>query len=173
MTSSHGLSTEALVDRYGRLLYAYAFRMTASSADAEDIVQNVFLRAMQNQESIAQASNIQAYLFAMVRNETSKWMMRNKRMKTVEDIESVTDNDVSETSGIDQDWLQIGLMKLPDAFRRILLMFYFEDASYKEIADAMDVPIGTVMSRLSRAKQALKDHLTQSESSSFRNGIQS
>jgi RNA polymerase sigma-70 factor, ECF subfamily len=173
MTVSHGLSIEELVDRFGRLLYAYAFRMTSSSVDAEDIVQNVFLRAMQNHESIAQASNIQAYLFAMVRNETAKWMMRNKRVKTVDDIESVSDGQANETSDIDVDWLQVGLMKLPDAFRRILLMFYFEDASYKEIADAMEVPIGTVMSRLSRAKQALKEHLTQSESSTFRNGIQS
>ena len=170
MNQRHGFSAETIVEQFGPLLYAYAYRMTSSATDAEDIVQNVFLRAIQNQESIANASNIQAYLFAMVRNETAKWVVLNRRTKNVQDVESIAVG--FDSADLDHDWLQVGLMKLPDAFRRMLLMFYFEDASYKEIADAMDIPIGTVMSRLSRAKQALKDNLVKSESSPCRNGIQ-
>jgi RNA polymerase sigma-70 factor, ECF subfamily len=162
MTSHPELSPCDLVDRYGRMLYAYAYRLTSSAADAEDIVQNVFLRAVKNCDRLAEASNLQAYLYAMVRNEAIRWRQSKFAANTTAELDEVQQMD--NANEVDRDWLQTGLMKLPESSRRILLMFYFEDATYKEIAEALEVPIGTVMSRLSRAKQSLREELEQLES---------
>ena len=73
--------------------------------------------------------------------------------------------DVAAISGtIDQERLTAALHELPDEFRLVLLMFYFEDLSYQEMAEQLEIPIGTVMSRLSRAKGHLKARLVDAES---------
>ena len=69
-------------------------------------------------------------------------------------------DNASEVHSIDREELAAALDELPDEFRLVLLMFYFEDLSYQKIAEQLDIPIGTVMSRLSRAKEHLRRRLT-------------
>ena len=73
------------------------------------------------------------------------------------DVDSIPDGTAEKT--IDEELLQAAIDELPDEFKLVLVMFYFEECSYKEIAEKLQIPIGTVMSRLTRAKGRLRSRL--------------
>ncbi len=155
-------SVDAWIDdmlaQHSRSLYAYAYRLTASATDADDIVQEVLLRALRSRESLERAENLSAYLHAMVRNAC--WNLRHKNSETVSASDQLSRMESMERNGIEErDWVQEALSHLPMEQRQILLLYFFEDLSYKQIAEALNVPIGTVMSRLSRAKHAMRERL--------------
>ncbi len=146
-------------------LYRYAYRLTGMAADAEDLTQQTFLIAQQKLHQLREAERAAGWLFAILRSCYLKW-----RRKRVPLTSSHADLDmgevpqpVAELRAVDSEELQQVLGDLHEDLRLILLMFYFEELSYKQIADELDVPIGTVMSRLSRAKQKLRERLSAAE----------
>jgi RNA polymerase sigma-70 factor (ECF subfamily) len=155
-----------LIREHTAPLYRYAFRLTGQSSDAEDLVQQTFLVAQQKLHQLREAERASAWLFAVLRSCFLR--TRRKRMPLVDEehfpLDSVADQPAGESSDawIDREALQGALSDMPDEFKLVVLMFYFEDLSYKEIATQLDVPIGTVMSRLSRGKAHLRRRLTES-----------
>ena len=150
----------ALVTEHHAAVYRYAFRLSGSAADAEDLVQQAFLLAQQRLAQLREASRAAGWLMAIVRN----CFLKAKRRTRV--IEPLIEEPVSQAEEfpdwVDSELLQQALGRLPDEARAILVLFFFEDCSYKQIADSLEVPLGTVMSRLSRAKQRLRRELTES-----------
>lgn len=148
-----------LVNEHHAALYRYAFRLTGSAVDAEDLVQQAFLLAHQRLAQLREESRAAAWLMAIVRN---CFLKGKRRMRPSEPLldEPLADDEEEFPDWVDPDQLQLALDKLPDDARLILVMYFFEDCSYKEIAEALEVPIGTVMSRLSRAKVRLRQLLT-------------
>jgi RNA polymerase sigma-70 factor (ECF subfamily) len=139
-------------------LYRYAFRLSGSPADAEDLVQQTFLVAQQKLHQLREAERARQWLFSVLRSCFLK-----SRRKATPATASALDLDVNviaadpgQSVHVDAEQLQAALNQLPDEARLVLTMFYFEHASYKEIAEQLDVKIGTVMSRLSRAKDRLR-----------------
>jgi RNA polymerase sigma-70 factor (ECF subfamily) len=158
------LSIEQLVVEYHAVLYRYAFRLSGSVSDAEDLSQQVFLIAQQKASQVREQGNMRAWLFTVLRNCYLKNCRRNIPVPAANldlDIESVADE--LEVSEFDEQLLQAAIGELADEFKLVVLMFYFEEQSYREIAEALDIPIGTVMSRLSRAKGYLRRRLSQHE----------
>jgi RNA polymerase sigma-70 factor (ECF subfamily) len=148
-----------LVTEHHAAMYRYAFRLTGSAVDAEDLVQQAFLLAHQRLAQLREASRAAGWLMAIVRNCFLKDKRRTRPAEPLLD-EPLGPDEEEFPEWVDPEQLQLALGQLPDEARAIVVLFFFEDCSYKEIAESLDVPIGTVMSRLSRAKIRLRQLLT-------------
>lgn len=158
------LDLTELVVAHHRGLYGYAYRLAGSAADAEDLVQQTFLVAQQKLDQIRDASAARSWLFTVLRNNYLK--SRQRRVPLGESaleapLEEVPQHGVDD-SPIDEERVRQLVGELPEEFRLVIAMFYFEELSYKEIATELELPAGTVMSRLSRAKQHLRNKLLES-----------
>ncbi len=154
------LDIRTLVVEHHRDVYRYAFRLSGNEADAEDLTQQTFLIAQQRLAQVREPDKAAAWLFAILRSCFLKSKRKRHPVNATGlelDVESIPDK-VSEED-IDAEQLQLAIDELPDEFKLVLVMFYFEECSYKEIAAKLEIPIGTVMSRLTRAKGRLRGHL--------------
>ena len=147
-----------LVQEHAALLYRVAFRLTGSAAEAEDLVQQTFLIAHKHISSLRQDSSAKSWLCKILRNLFLK-SLRHPAPLLIGDVPDNSSEWPAENP-IDSEQLQLALMELPEEYRLPLVMFYFQDNSYQEIAEQLKVPLGTVMSRLSRAKAQLRKRLT-------------
>lgn len=157
--------------QYAPQLYSAALRMARNAADAEDIVQETFLRAYRSFDHFEEGTNLRAWLFRILTNTfitTYRAKQRRPQQADVEDVEDlylyhrVRDVDVASRSAEDTlfDWftddeVKRALEDLPETFRLPVLLADVEEFSYKEIAEMLDIPIGTVMSRLHRGRKAM------------------
>lgn len=150
--------TSELVERHHELLFRYAFRLTGCRAAAEDIVQEAFLRAFRALEQLRDELAERGWLLAITRNEFARWCRSAAQQRaSLTEGESIPDGELAVEHEIERrDWLQAAMEQLPAEFRTVVLMYYFEHLSYTEIAEQLALPIGTVMSRLSRAKSHLR-----------------
>lgn len=152
------LDITTLVTEHHAAVYRYAFRLTGSQTDAEDLVQQGFLLACQRLDQLREPSRAVGWLMTIVRN----CFLKNKRRTRPTEVlveEPLGPDEEEFPQWVDPEQLQAALQQLPEDARVILLMYFFEDCSYKEIAESLEVPIGTVMSRLSRAKSRLRQLL--------------
>ncbi len=152
---------EQVVASHHRAVYRYAFRLTGRVADAEDLAQQAFLIAQQKLDQVRDPAKADRWLYAVVRNCFLKSRRRRRPTAAANldlQIEAAA-MEVPEDNGIDRELLDRALDDLPDPYRLVVVMYYFEDYSYKEIAQELRLPVGTVMSRLARAKQRLRQRL--------------
>jgi len=150
-----------LVAEHHEELYRYAYRLTGSSADAEDLTQQTFLIACQKLDQVRDVDAARSWLYTILRNAFFKTRRRNQPLaaSVVQlDVDALAEPSADEQP-IDQEQLQEALNELPEEFRVVVLMYYFQQCSYREVAEQLQVPIGTVMSRLSRAKGHLRARL--------------
>jgi RNA polymerase sigma-70 factor, ECF subfamily len=146
--------------------YNLARWLTRNEKDAEDIVQEAYLRAFTHFGSF-QGGPARPWLLAIVRNTYYTWIRHNR---VLELETALDDNTYSQASDdldpemlllreADKQMLKGALEKLPVEFREVIVLREFEDLSYKEIADVVNIPVGTVMSRLARARKRLEQIL--------------
>jgi len=158
-------TVHALITSHYVSVYRFAFRLSGSAADAEDLTQQAFLTAVRKIEQLRDLSKGRSWLFTIVRNTYLKGREKQS-LETVPFDETVMAVDDGPLNlDIDDELLQQVLDRLPETHRTPLLLFYFEEMSYKEIAETLNVPTGTVMSRLARAKQALREAFTAATNS--------
>ena len=157
-------------------LYRAALRLTRVPADAEDLVQETYLKAFRAADSFRPGTNLRAWLFTILHN-TARNRARDRARDTVAVDSDVVDRaadappPAGRASGAGETpeslllrdtlapELQAAVDDLPDAFRQAVWLRDVEELSYAEIADMLDVPIGTVMSRISRGRRLLFDKL--------------
>jgi RNA polymerase sigma-70 factor (ECF subfamily) len=156
-------AVQQLVDAHYESLYRYAYRLTGSASDAEDLTQEAFCKAQLCYSQLRDAGRAKAWLFSILRNEYLHRVRANGNHREVS-LEGV--GDLAEPASdpppeIDSERLQQALLELPETFRTPIILYYFEDFSYRDIAEQMDLPLGTVMSRLARAKAHLRGRLAQ------------
>jgi RNA polymerase sigma-70 factor (ECF subfamily) len=157
-------SIQRLVDEHLDAVYRYAYRLTGTVQDAEDLTQQVFLLAQQRLEQLREAQRARGWLFAILRNAFLKMVERTSPVTATSvglNLETVAA--ASEEAPVDSRALQAAIDELPAEFRLVVVMFYFEEASYREIAEKLQLPIGTVMSRLARAKRHLRSKLWEAD----------
>jgi RNA polymerase sigma-70 factor (ECF subfamily) len=158
------LDIRTLVLDYHRDVYRYAFRLTGRQPEAEDLTQQTFLIAQQRLHQVRQPERVVSWLFSILRSCYLKAERKSTPVVATSlelDVDSIPDS-LAETS-FDEELLQAAIDELPDEFKLVLVMFYFEECSYKEIAEQLQIPIGTVMSRLTRAKSRLRCRLLEAE----------
>jgi RNA polymerase sigma-70 factor (ECF subfamily) len=154
-----------LVREHHQGVYRYAYRLTGSVADAEDLTQQVFLTAQEKLSQLRKAESAQSWLFAILRNCFFKGQQKRRPIPAGDlgfDVERIP-AEIHEDERIDPERLQEAVNELPEVYRVVLVMFYYEDCPYREIAERLDLPIGTVMSRLARAKAHLRARLFEPE----------
>jgi len=155
-------------------LYSAAFRLTRNAADAEDLVQETFLRAYRGFHQFEPGTNLKAWLYRILTNTFINSYRKKQREPQTDSLDETEDwylfsrmaergtEPSAETSVIeslpDED-VQDALSSLPEQFRIAVLLADVEGFSYKEIAEITGVPIGTVMSRLHRGRKALEKRL--------------
>jgi RNA polymerase sigma-70 factor (ECF subfamily) len=154
-------SVQQLVEEHYASLYRYAYRLTGSAVDAEDLTQETFYKAQRNLAQLRAPDRARPWLFCILRNA---YLHRARTAKQLACVPLDGIGDVAEPlpeplPEIDQEQLQQALQELPEVFRTPIILYYFEDFSYRDIAEQMDLPIGTVMSRLARAKAYLRCRL--------------
>ena len=154
-------------------LFATAMRLTRNRADAEDLVQDTVVRALRFQDRFETGTNLRAWLYTILHNTWRNRVRDTAREATDVDSERIeelasregpADVETPERmllrSTMDAD-LKEALDDLPDAFRQAVWLRDVEEFSYAEIAKMLDVPIGTVMSRISRGRRQLYEKLSQ------------
>lgn len=154
-----------LVAAHHQAVYGYAYRLTGAAADAEDLTQQVFLTAQAKLGQVRKAESVRSWLFTVLRHRFIK-TIRQRRPIPAASLDLNVDaipTQVPAAEDIDREALQRALDELPPAYRAVVTMFYFEDRSYREIAESLEVPMGTVMSRLARAKAHLRLTLAGSD----------
>jgi RNA polymerase sigma factor (sigma-70 family) len=151
-----------LFDEHHRQLYRFAYRMTGSSADAEDIVQECFLALLQPQCGFdASRTPARTYLFGAVRNQALK--RQRHRYASAEDAPEPVDPDSPELSAVRTESarsVEEAVLSLPANQREVLLLAHYEQLPLAEIAAALDIEIGAVKSRLQRARASLRECLS-------------
>lgn len=149
----------ALVDDYYQSLYRFALSLIRNETEASDLVQQTFLIWARKGDSLKDASKVKSWLFTTLYREFIRSNRRNKRMDLAEEEPMelmLPPTEVDYPAKVDSQILMQRLQDLDETYREPIVLFYLEDLSYKEIADILTIPIGTVMSRLSRGKVALK-----------------
>jgi RNA polymerase sigma-70 factor (ECF subfamily) len=146
-----------------RALYGTAYRMTRNAHDAEDLVQETFLRAYRGFDRYEAGTNIRAWLFTILhRVRTDAFRRAGRSPQTVEMIDdgpAVPAPQEAMASGAED--IERALAALPEVFRVAVVLRDVEDLSYDEIAGVLDIPIGTVMSRIHRGRALLRTALSK------------
>jgi RNA polymerase sigma-70 factor (ECF subfamily) len=149
-----------LVQEHYQFLYRYAYRLCGSIQDAEDLTQQAFLAAQRSLDQLRSGDKARAWLAAIVRNGYRRRFRNAARGQSVS-LDSIPEpvQGPPPDAPLDPDQLRAALAELPEEFRSALILYYQEHLGYREIAAALEVPIGTVMSRLSRGKAHLRQRL--------------
>jgi RNA polymerase sigma-70 factor, ECF subfamily len=161
LTNAKLTNTEQLLDEHFELVFRYAYRLSGNATAAEDVAQEVFLRAFRNLHQLRDAGAAKGWLLVITRNEFNRWCTKYAPQPSLEAHEAPEESAEPESAVIDrEEWVQQSLDQLPLDYRTVVVMFYFEQLSYTEIAEQLEIPLGTVMSRLNRGKAHLKKTLT-------------
>ncbi len=149
-------------------LYGVALRMTRDESDAQDLVQDVYLRAYRFFDTFERGTNLRAWLFKILRNTyINKYRKELKTPQMVDVYEVEVSGDLcAPTTPEDEifdnlldDDVTMAMDSLPEEFRNAIILSDLEGFSYKEISGILDIPIGTVMSRIHRGRKLLRDIL--------------
>jgi RNA polymerase sigma-70 factor (ECF subfamily) len=165
-----------LVRRYERELYRYLARYLGDPTLADDVFQNTFLQVHLKRGLYEDGRPVRPWLYAIATHQAVDSLRKVGRHPTVSldqktirdgegDVGSLVDLLVSETPGPLADlqgeerkkWVQDSIARLPDLLRQTLILAYFQDLKYREIADALEIPVGTVKSRLHAAIAKLQE----------------
>lgn len=162
-------------------LYGYAMVLTRNRTEAEDLVQETYVRALDAVGRLRENSNIKGWLFTILRNLWFNELRKRRSAPHIVEIdgeEHAADGLVGNAknsheifvSGEDTQRVRTAISKLPLEFKEIILLREFEELSYQAIADVLECPVGTVMSRLGRARAKLRGVLTDTGTSPRRSG---
>lgn len=157
------MSNEAftqLVDAHYAPLYRFALSLARNQADAGDLVQQTFYIWATKGHALREAAKAKTWLFTTLYREFLRGRRREARSTSLEDLppggSELAAEEVDRVARLDAGVVMAALQEVDEIFRAPLTLFYLEDLSYAEIAAALEVPIGTVMSRLSRGKAQVR-----------------
>src|SRR5215813_11572675 len=149
-------------------LYSFAHWLTHNREEAEDLVQETYLKALKGFVSFQQGTNFRAWMYRILRNTflTSRSGLSVKMTVPLDrEEESIGRTDQTPETMLlaraDQQMVRSALERLPVQFREVIVLCDIEELSYQEIAEIVGIPIGTVMSRLSRARRSMRELLVE------------
>ena len=163
---------EMCIDKYGRDIYSFCRHLAGSPLEADDLYQDTFLMAVSLQEKIVYENNPKSYLLSAAlriwKNKKKKtaWRKRIADVQPAADIQEAGIRECTEFSPEERiagrenaEAVRMAVNRLPDKLKIVVLLFYMEDLPAAQIAEAVRIPVGTVLSRLHRARKILKKEL--------------
>lgn len=158
------ITVEEVLAKYSNMVYRLAYARTMNKCDAEDITQEVFMKYMQHQYELAEEEYRKAWLIRVTINATKSLLTSawNRKRVSIEEIEG----NLEGRSGLERDFdnsVLYEVAKLPEKYRVIVHLFYFEDLSVKEISSILGRKEATVKSHLYRAREILKKNLREED----------
>jgi RNA polymerase sigma-70 factor, ECF subfamily len=161
-------SFEALAMPLLASLYNFAHWLTHNREEAEDLVQETYLKALKGFASFQQGTNFRAWIYRILRNTflTSRSGLSVKMTVPLDREEDVIGQRTDTPEAVflaraDQEMVRSALEALPVPFREVIVLCDMEEMSYQEIAEIVGIPMGTVMSRLSRARKSMRELLVE------------
>lgn len=157
-----------IINKYGNSIYRLAFAIVKNKADAEDTTQEVFIKFIKNRHKIINDSHLKAWLIRVTINHCKNLLSEywNKNTTALDNVINFS-SELSDSSDLDNiikqeesNELIVAVNSLPAKYRAVIHLYYYEDYSVKEIAEALKLSSGTIKWQLSRARQLLKEHLT-------------
>lgn len=174
-TPDHRYEFDILLREHLNGMYSLAMRMTRNQLDAEDLVQETALKAFRYFHKFDRGTNFRAWVYRILTNNFINFYRKNKSQPTQVDIGNISfkleqkgadfwhllndRNNEYDYEDVFDDEISAAIDKLPDEYRIVLLLADVEGLTYKEIAEVIEHPLGTVMSRLHRARKMLKKSL--------------
>lgn len=158
-----------LYDRYNRLVYRTALGVTGDPDSAADLLQEVFLRLYRFAKRIDPERPLEPWLYRMTANLSYTWVKRRKWMQPIDDVSDwlAGDRKSQPTYRAEQNeaWhrVETAIQRLPVAQRLVIVLYYINECSLQEVAEILEIPAGTVKSRLHYARQSLKEQMEGSE----------
>ena len=143
------------VRQYQKLLFGIAYWWTGSRTDAEELTQEAFFQAYRSRSSLREIEMVKGWLVGILRHCHSQMRRRHRSRDEISIDEMLNEPEDRRTLSPNALALHQSLNKLDERHRLPVVLFYFQDLSYREISEALKLPIGTVMSRLARARQQL------------------
>jgi RNA polymerase sigma factor (sigma-70 family) len=146
-------------------LYNFARWLAQNENDAEDLVQETYLKALRSYASFEPGTHFRPWIFQVLKNTflSSRSKLERRMTLAIESEEDLPPTSATPESLLirrsDNDAVQFAIEQLPVIYREVILLCDVEDASYREIAEILSIPIGTVMSRLARARKMVRDSL--------------
>ncbi|MEO0510007.1 MAG: sigma-70 family RNA polymerase sigma factor [Verrucomicrobiota bacterium] len=166
MTDTSNLSFDEIVSAFYQPLYRFGYSLAKNEHEAGDLAQQTFFIYAEKGSSLRDKSKVKSWLFTTLYREFLRRKRKNDRMDNYEP-------EMLEAAGgtvephirrsMDANLAVEALEEVDEVYREPLSLFYLKDLSYKEIAEVLDVPIGTIMSRLSRGKAQLRDIFKRKE----------
>ncbi len=158
------MTCESLVDEHLNAVHAYARSKLRQEDLAKELVQRTFLKAFQKRSQLRDPLAARGWLLSILRNEIAMEFRSTARFEVWDDQDFEALPGPENEEGVDPSLLEAlpdALGRMPEAARNLLLLRYQQELSYEQIADLLDLPLGTVQSRLHRAKAALKTALNK------------
>lgn len=154
-----------LVDAHYTALYRFALSLARREADACDLVQQTFFIWAKRGHQLRETTKAKTWLFTTLYREFLRGRRHDQRVQSIEELppdsQDVAAEEIDHARKLDASQIVTALQEIDEVFRAPLVLFYLQDMSYSEIAETIDVPIGTVMSRLSRGKAQLRRLVAQ------------
>jgi RNA polymerase sigma factor (sigma-70 family) len=166
---AHELNLEAVVGRFYASLYRFALSLTKNEVEAGDLTQQTFFILAQRSYQIRDSSKVKCWLFTTLRREFLRTLRVQSSHPHVEFRQEIHDGpsmSADALRALDAKIVLHALTQIEPTYRAAVELFYLSEMSYREIAEALEIPIGTVMSRLSRGKDQLKAILAAAVSES-------
>jgi RNA polymerase sigma-70 factor (ECF subfamily) len=163
-----------IIERYQGKLFVYIFRLVGNREEAEDLLQDVFIKTYRNLNSFDVERKFSSWIYRIAHNEAVNYIKRKslKRFIPWESVTSIKDKLESSSSseeGADERWLrketsqevEKAILKLPLKYRQVLTLRYYSDNSYEEISEILGRPVNTVGTLINRAKKKLAEELKE------------
>ena len=145
-------------------LYRTATRLTGDRTEAEDLVQDAYMAAWKSFHRFEPGTNCRAWLYKILFNKYEHYWRKKAKLKLVEDGEELMEQTLTFEAPIPQDLTDeevlMAFEKIPEKYREVVLLADVQEFAYKEVSEILNVPIGTVMSRLSRGRAMLRERLS-------------
>lgn len=152
-------SIEEIIDMYTKMVYGIALSHTNIKADADDIFQDVFLTYFQKKPLFNDEEHRKAWLIRTTLNFCKKTTLSSWRKKTIYIDETQNENQTFEFTSKEENIVYTTLRELPQKYRIVLYLFYFEELSIKEISVSLGIKEGTIRMQLTRGREIMREKL--------------